>query len=218
MENNLELYNKLREVPAIAKKPITAGRLKGMTDINPMFRIKALTETFGPAGIGWWYIIDRMWSEPAGEKEIAAFVEIKLFYKFNGETSQPITGIGGSMLAVQESKGIHVSDECYKMALTDAISVAAKALGVGADVYWATDAESTKYSANDKLSDFVKTAPDVVTASDMICTECGHKIVDVVTDKGKWTAGQIASVTSKRYGRPVCYECSVKLKGDNHAD
>ncbi|WP_254555280.1 hypothetical protein, partial [Salmonella enterica] len=29
------------------------GRLKGMTDINPMWRIKALTEQFGPCGIGW---------------------------------------------------------------------------------------------------------------------------------------------------------------------
>ena len=32
-----------------------------------------------------------------------------------------------------------MSDECYKMALTDAISVAAKALGVAADVYYKND-------------------------------------------------------------------------------
>ena len=35
-----------------------------------------------------------------------------------------------------ESKGAYVSDECYKMALTDALSVAMKALGVAADVYF----------------------------------------------------------------------------------
>ena len=29
----------------------------------------------------------------------------------------------------------HLNDEAYKMALTDAISVACKQLGVGADVY-----------------------------------------------------------------------------------
>lgn len=41
---------------------------------------------------------------------------------------------------------MHISDECYKMALTDAISVACKALGVAADVYWSSDV--TKYSEN----------------------------------------------------------------------
>ena len=56
---NMDLYNVLRDVPNIAKKAITAGRLKGMTDINPMYRIKALTEEFGPCGIGWWYTIDK---------------------------------------------------------------------------------------------------------------------------------------------------------------
>ena len=34
--NNLELYDSFREVPQEAKKPIAAGRLKGMTDINPL--------------------------------------------------------------------------------------------------------------------------------------------------------------------------------------
>ena len=58
--NNMELYELGREVPNEAKKTITAGRLKGFTDINPMWRIKALTEQFGPCGIGWWYeIIDK---------------------------------------------------------------------------------------------------------------------------------------------------------------
>ena len=49
---DLELYEKFRVVPNEAKKTITAGRLKGKTDINPMWRIKALTEAFGPCGIG----------------------------------------------------------------------------------------------------------------------------------------------------------------------
>ena len=34
--NNMELYELGRQVPDEAKKPITAGRLKGFTDINPM--------------------------------------------------------------------------------------------------------------------------------------------------------------------------------------
>ena len=45
--SNLDLYNKVRTVPPEAQKKITGGRLNGMTDINPMWRIKALTEQFG---------------------------------------------------------------------------------------------------------------------------------------------------------------------------
>ena len=44
-----------------------------------------------------------------------------------------------------EKSGTYTSDECYKMALTDAISVACKSLGMGADIYWGQD--STKYDA-----------------------------------------------------------------------
>ena len=140
---NLELYNKVRAVPENAKRTIGAGRLKGKTDINPMWRIKILTETFGPCGIGWKYIIKREWLENGANGEIAAFVDIDLFYKANGEWSDAVPGTGGSMLVTSETKGLYTSDECFKMALTDAISVAAKAIGVAADVYW--DADSTKY-------------------------------------------------------------------------
>ena len=35
----------------------------------------------------------------------------------------------------KEKSGMYTSDECYKMALTDAMSVACKALGVAADVF-----------------------------------------------------------------------------------
>ena len=57
MADNLELYNKVRSVPKEAQKPIQAGRLKGMTDINPMWRIKTLTEQFGACGKGWYFDI-----------------------------------------------------------------------------------------------------------------------------------------------------------------
>ena len=48
----LSIYNQCKTVPDEAKKEIKGGRLKGMTDINPMWRIKKLTEMFGPCGIG----------------------------------------------------------------------------------------------------------------------------------------------------------------------
>lgn len=143
--DNLRVYNAIREVPEEARKTIKGGRLSGMTDINPMWRIKTLTELFGPCGIGWYYDIkEHKIDTSMGSDEISASVIINLYIKVDGEWSKPIQGIGGSMFVANEKNGLHVNDECYKMALTDAISVACKALGMGADVYWQDD--RTKYT------------------------------------------------------------------------
>lgn len=152
--DNLRIYNAVREVPKTAQKPINAGRLKGKTDINPMWRIKALTEQFGACGIGWYYNVTKQWTEECND-EVCAFVNIELYVKVDGEWSKPIFGTGGNKLIEKESKGLHVSDECFKMATTDALSVACKQLGVGADVYWQDD--RTKYeTSNDSDNDSAK--------------------------------------------------------------
>lgn len=139
----MEIYNRVRQVPDEAKKAISSGRLKGKTDINPVWRIKKLTEEFGPCGIGWWTKVTDRWTETVGD-ETCAFVDLELYIKVGDEWSKPITGSGGSKLATKERSGIYVSDECYKMAETDALSVACKKLGIGADVYFSAD--RTKYS------------------------------------------------------------------------
>ena len=132
---NLDYYNKLKVVPQQALRQIQSGRLRGKHDINPMWRIKAMTEQFGVCGIGWKYVITKQWTETFGS-EVKAYCNIDLFIKVNGEWSDAIQGTGGSSEVSIESKGAYVSDECYKMALTDALSVAMKALGVAADVYF----------------------------------------------------------------------------------
>lgn len=148
MLENLKVYEKIRSVPKEAQKEIGAGRLKGMTDINPMWRIKTLTEQFGMCGIGWYYdVVDKHIEEGANNEKVS-IVDIKLFVKIDGEWSKPIYGTGGSKLVNKESAGLYTSDECYKMALTDAISVACKSLGMGADIYYAKD--RTKYDLDQK--------------------------------------------------------------------
>lgn len=142
---NLKLYKELKQVPDVARKKITGGRLSGMTDINPMWRIKKLTEMFGVCGFGWKYVITRQWIELGGKDEKAAFVNIDLFIKVDGIWSDAIQGTGGSSFIAAEKNGLYTSDECFKMALTDAISVACKALGMGADVYFEKD--RTKYDS-----------------------------------------------------------------------
>ncbi len=140
----LKIYDAVRSVPEDAQKIIRGGRLNGMTNINPMWRIKKLTEQFGACGFGWYYDIKKMWLENSmASDEIVANVEIDLYVKIGDEWSKPIRGVGGSMFLAQEKNGLHTDDEAYKKALTDAISVACKALGMGADIYW--DSDSTKY-------------------------------------------------------------------------
>lgn len=141
--DNLYIYEKVRAVPQNAQKEIKAGRLKGMTDINPMWRIKVLTEQFGICGIGWKTQIVRTWIDEGANGEIVTNVEILLYVKVDGAWSEGIPGIGGSRLIAKEKDGLYTDDESYKKAYTDAISVACKALGVGADIYWN---ENTKYS------------------------------------------------------------------------
>ena len=54
--------------------------------------------------------------------------------KVGGEWSAPIEGTGGSKLC-GKGRGEGLNDEAWKMATTDAISVACKSLGMAADVY-----------------------------------------------------------------------------------
>ena len=166
---NMDLYDAFRAVPQEAKKAIGGGRLKGKTDINPMWRLKTLTEAFGPVGIGWRYEIVKQWMEPGANNEISAFCNINLFIKVDGAWSEAIPGTGGAAFVAKESGGLYTSDECYKMALTDAISVACKALGVGADVYW--EADKTMYSKRPEPQKEPPKAPPKV-----LCPECGNPV------------------------------------------
>ena len=143
---NLELYNSWREVPQNAQKTITGGNLNGKTDINPMWRIKVLTDKFGPVGFGWDTKITEHWSDTetiGGNLERVAWVRLELYIKQGGEWSAPIEGVGGSKYA-GKGRGLELNDEAFKMAETDALSVACKKLGIGADIYWAGD--NTKYT------------------------------------------------------------------------
>lgn len=145
MSENMEIYEASRTVPPEALKAIQGGRLKGMSDINPMWRIKKLTELYGPCGIGWKIEVTDKRLEQGSGIEIVCFVDINLYVKHDSEWSAPIPGMGGSSFVTQEKNGPYTSDECFKMAYTDAISVACKSLGFAADVYYAND--RTKYSS-----------------------------------------------------------------------
>lgn len=209
---NMQIYESVRNVPDAAKRSIQAGRLKGKTDINPMWRIKALTEQFGPCGIGWKYKITDKRLETGANGEISAFLDIDLYVKADGEWSEAIPGTGGSAFVASERNGLYTSDECFKMALTDAISVACKALGFGADVYW--DKDATKYDR--APSNPMKTA---IPQQECICERCQRYISPVQKRDGtQWEVVSMVAYSRKMFGAQLCADCmKLAKKEQDHA-
>lgn len=213
--DNLKLYNDVRKVPIEAQKTISAGKLKGFTDINPMWRIKALTEQFGVCGVGWYVEKIKEWTEKNENGEVAVFIDITLFVGVNGVWSKGIFGTGGSMLislenktdwdTKEKTKQLVINDECYKMAYTDAISVACKSLGFGADVYW--DKDKTKYTSAKE-----ETEPDQPVRLDSygnvihFCDDCKQEILAT----SKSTAEEIIAKSTKYYKKELCSSCANK--------
>lgn len=134
MSENMEIWDKVKRPPEDALKTIKAGRLKGMTDVNPQWRIEVMTKIFGPIGIGWYYNVIKETFLDCGD-QISVFIDIELFINHNEEWSKPIHGSGGKGLYVKEHSGLHMNDEAKKMAETDALGTAMKKLGVASDIY-----------------------------------------------------------------------------------
>lgn len=197
--DNLEIYNKVRAVPDEAIKVITGGKLKGKSDINPMWRIKTLTETFGMCGIGWRPEITRQWKERCEDGRTAAFCNINLYLKVDGEWSMPIPGNGGSMLTDIENGQQRANDEAYKMAYTDALSVACKMIGVAADVYFERDA--TKYTR--------PAPPERQSEPEYRCESCQKPFEAFEFDGKQYTAKDAYLNAKQKRGAAVCKECYV---------
>lgn len=198
--SNLDLYNKVRQVPPEAKKSIQGGRLKGMTDINPMWRIKILTELFGPCGQGWYYeVTDKQIAEGANGEKVA-FVDINLYTKVGEEWQKPIYGTGGSSFVAKEKNGLYTSDECFKMATTDAISVACKNLGIGADVYF--EKGRTKY---DNVETIEKSISDTqIKALFALANKKGYNSTSVLKAVAKkYNVPEIAQLSQSQYSAMV---------------
>jgi len=135
-KDNLKIWNQVSRPPKSALKTIGGGRLKGMTDINPQWRYKKMTEMFGPCGIGWKYELVDKQLESVKNGEIIIFVTVNLYIRQSAtKWSEPIPGTGGSKLVSKENRGMYANDEAMKMAITDALGTAMKMLGVAAEIY-----------------------------------------------------------------------------------
>lgn len=157
MSDNMKLWNEVKTPPEDAMKLITGGRLSGYTDINPQWRYEILTKHFGICGIGWKYDVVGLWTTGCQDGCIFAHSQINLYIKDGDKWSEPIPGIGGAMFVAKERDGLYHDDDAYKKATTDALSVACKMLGIGADVYRGfTETKQPEAIRKPNSSEFVK--------------------------------------------------------------
>lgn len=180
IKSNMRIYNSYRTVPKEALKAFDNGKFKG-TDINSMWRIKCLTELFGPCGCGWSIEIKRCWSETVGDTTMA-FAQITLHIKTpNGWDG--FDAVGGNKLAYTTNAGKNItSDEAYKMAVTDAFGVACKYLGIGADTYWENDRSKYTESSVYQISKGMRDQLEECGITDLDKLRKYYK-VEILTDK-----------------------------------
>ena len=107
----MAIYGAFANTPKEAQRTIAAGKLKGMTDINPMWRIKTLTQQFGPCGDGWKVDVVDMKPFEAGGEVMAHCVLALSWKKEDGTWSEPVYGVGGSKMA-GKGVGDGINDEC----------------------------------------------------------------------------------------------------------
>ena len=191
-EENMELYNALRSVPVNAQRKIAAGRLKGFTNINTMWRIKALTEQFGPCGIGWKTVTTKEWLEQGADGAVTAHCNLNLFIRVDGEWSDAIEGCGGAAYVSLERSGKYTSDEAFKMARSDALSYACKNIGVAADVYFEEDADNKYTERNLEILSTPKQSAPAAPVT-VPCAMCKKPLGEDFARKSK-----------QKYGVAVC--------------
>jgi hypothetical protein len=182
---NLTIYNKLKSVPKDCLKTIQAGRLKGMSDIKPQWRIERMTEVFGVCGFGWKIGNLKFDYKNGSDNQIVCTCYLEIFVKLNDVWSDAIPGVGGSSFIANERNGLYTSDEAEKMAYTDALSVAMKMIGVAADVYMG---HGGKYETAPQT-----TIPTTTSKPDLIAgTENCQKVITYLAG-----GGTIAEVQKK---------------------
>ena len=149
-----ELWKKLSPVAQGATKKFKrAGGFSG-TDINPQWRMKRMTEVFGPVGVGWGYEIEDRWSETItqGDGEVTiAYVQVKAWWihsqsESKEEIDRNYTGsqIGGTSMK-------RTPDESYKMAITDALGKCLAQIGLAAEVYLGEFDQPVDYATAQEL-------------------------------------------------------------------
>ena len=218
-QNNLSVWNKVSQAPSHFLKEIKFGYLKGKSDINPQWRLMAMTQAYGQVGHGWTYRIVRLWSEAAADGNVMAFAEVAVKTKVDGEWGEAFWGIGGSTIVDKNKNGIQANDEGYKKATTDALGVAFKAVGVAADVYFG-NFDGSKYMYDYSAAYNEPVPPKLVQAqlltdnrfkAALEAVESGSYSIDSLLDESKY------ALTIEQKASAISIKSALAAKGVSNA-
>ena len=132
--NNLEHWEVLERTDPAYTKKFNAGRFKG-TDINATYRMRHLTERFGPAGKGFGFNIGSPIFYGEGDLQ-AVTISAELWWVEDGHTYTAPAHYGGTKIYLTSKGSVTgVDEDAVKKAVTDAMGKAALAMGAHADVY-----------------------------------------------------------------------------------
>lgn len=130
---NLRIWSAVEKTDPKFVKAITGKAYKG-TSPSPHWIKLRLTETFGPAGIGWGTNVLSERFETIGNT-VMHYIHIRLWYVLDGERGE-IEEHGGTQLGGLRKDGTPFADEdAPKKSMTDALVKAASALGFAADIF-----------------------------------------------------------------------------------
>lgn len=130
--DSLSLWESIEKTDPEATKDFQrTGGFKG-TAIDPMYRMKRLTEQLGPCGHGWGFTVED--DNIVGTKEPVHVVRIRFWYEWGGQRGE-FDSYGCTPVLMKRRDGMIPDEEFAKKSLTDAICTAMARLGMCADVY-----------------------------------------------------------------------------------
>jgi len=138
--SHIDLWNKLEPTdPRHTKEFSGKGGFAG-TAINATYILKKLTETFGPCGKGWKFVLEE---ERIMEGHVLKSTDICRLHVVRGHLSYVLDGtwydtspqFGQTFLVAENKYGAFTDEEAPKKSITDCIGKCAVLLGIGADVH-----------------------------------------------------------------------------------
>lgn len=132
--SNLDLWNKVEKTDPKHTKAITGKSYQG-TSPKPHYLIHKATETFGPIGIGWGFVIvdERIEDGAGGERMHIA--RVKVWYEWEGKRGE-VEHIGGTQFSGMRASGKPFTDEdAPKKSVTDALVKALSMIGFAGDIF-----------------------------------------------------------------------------------
>jgi len=127
---NLDIWDRHADIDPAFTKPITGKAYKG-TSPSPQHVIWCLTDMFGPAGVGFGWIVRQEAFQPLGE-EVLHWCRI---WFWHGSQDHGFDAYGQTKAVMKTRAGLLVDEDAPKKSLTDAIVKAASQVGVAANIF-----------------------------------------------------------------------------------